>query len=165
MATQFLARIDSRLIHGQVVAKWLKTIHANHIIVIDDSLAKNSFMSNIYSMAAPPGCKVTIVTIEKALEQWNSDHLGIDSNSTIMLFKDVKTALSVWQQGLKLTQLQVGGLGAGPDRKTVFKNITLNAKDAADLALLSNCGVNIIFQTVPEDTPNTLKTILNGVSF
>ncbi len=165
MAANFLARIDSRLIHGQVVAKWLKTIQANHIIVIDDSLAKDSFMSNIYSMAAPPGCKVTIITVEKALEQWNSDRLGIDSNSTIILFKDVKTALAAWQQGLKLPQLQVGGLGAGPDRKTVFKNITLNAKDAAELTLLSSGGVAVIFQTVPEDTPSTLETILKDVDF
>ena len=33
-----LVRIDSRLIHGQVVTKWVKQTGANEILIIDDGL-------------------------------------------------------------------------------------------------------------------------------
>ena len=102
MAQIVLARIDSRLIHGQVVAKWMKTVNANQIVVIDDNLAKDPVMSSIYSMAAPPGCKVSILSIEKAVAEWKKDALGPSSNSTIVLFKDVRTALAACNS--RLTQ-------------------------------------------------------------
>lgn len=37
------ARIDYRLIHGQVITKWLKRSDANKIIVIDDPLSRDPF--------------------------------------------------------------------------------------------------------------------------
>lgn len=163
MAEIVLARIDSRLIHGQVVAKWMKTVNANQIVVIDDNLAKDPVMSSIYSMAAPPGCKVSILSTEKAVAEWKKDGLGPSSNSTIILFKDVKTALAAWEAGLILDRLQVGGLGGGPSRKAVFKNITLDGRDAEELTVLQNGGVKIFFQTVPEDTPGDLESALKAL--
>lgn len=37
------ARIDYRLIHGQVITKWLKRSNADKIIVIDDELYNDPF--------------------------------------------------------------------------------------------------------------------------
>ena len=42
-----LIRVDSRLIHGQVITKWLNYSKANVIVVVDDELSKDSFMSEI----------------------------------------------------------------------------------------------------------------------
>ena len=53
MANIKLIRIDFRLIHGQVVNKWIKITRSNKIVVIDDSLASNEFMRSVYIMAAP----------------------------------------------------------------------------------------------------------------
>lgn len=44
-----LIRVDSRLIHGQVITKWLNYSKANVIVVVDDELSKDSFMSEIYT--------------------------------------------------------------------------------------------------------------------
>ena len=42
-----LARIDDRLIHGQVMTSWLNYTGANKIIVIDDVTANDSFLTMI----------------------------------------------------------------------------------------------------------------------
>ena len=39
-----LARIDDRLIHGQVVTAWIKQYPINKILIIDDELSRNSLM-------------------------------------------------------------------------------------------------------------------------
>lgn len=54
MANIVLCRIDSRLIHGQVVTKWVGQSQANRIAVVSDELDADPFMKNIYLMAAPP---------------------------------------------------------------------------------------------------------------
>ena len=41
------ARVDERLIHGQVMTSWLNYTGANKIIVIDDVTANDSFLTMI----------------------------------------------------------------------------------------------------------------------
>jgi Phosphotransferase system, mannose/fructose/N-acetylgalactosamine-specific component IIB len=162
MANIVLTRIDSRLIHGQVIAKWLKKTNANSIVVIDDALSKDDFMKKIYLMAAPPGCKVKIISVVDAIASWNKDQLGPTGTSVIMLFKEVKSALDAYQRGLGVKHLQVGGLPGAPGRRVVFKNITLDENDAKNLKAIQDGGVDIIFQTVPEDKPSSLNSILKS---
>ena len=56
--------------------------------------------------------------------------------------------------------LKVGGLGGAPNRKVVFQNITLDDPDVETLEYLKGKGADIIFQTIPEDTPMKLDDIL-----
>ena len=56
--------------------------------------------------------------------------------------------------------MQVGGLGGGPSRKVVFQNITLDDADAKICEDLSAKGVSIVFQTIPEDAPQDVSSIL-----
>ena len=58
MAEIVLCRIDSRLIHGQVMTKWVNQVQANKIVVISDELAADDFLRSIYLMAAPSGVEV-----------------------------------------------------------------------------------------------------------
>ena len=58
MADINLVRIDFRLIHGQVVTKWVKQANANRIIIVNDMLAKDEFLASVYKMAAPSNVKM-----------------------------------------------------------------------------------------------------------
>ena len=53
-----LIRVDFRMIHGQVIVKWLKKTGANKIIAINDAIAFDPFLADIYRMAAPSGVAV-----------------------------------------------------------------------------------------------------------
>ena len=76
MAELVLTRIDSRLIHGQVVTKWVGQSGANRIIVVSDELVNDEFMKNIYLMAAPPSVKVDVYGTEEAGKLWKEDQFG-----------------------------------------------------------------------------------------
>ena len=60
MAEISLARVDFRLIHGQIIVKWRKVFEVNKIIVIDDILACDEFMTRVYASAAPSDVVVTV---------------------------------------------------------------------------------------------------------
>ncbi len=70
MANIVLCRIDSRLIHGQVVTKWVGQSQANRIAVVSDELDADPFMKNIYLMAAPPNIKVDCFSNQSFAAAW-----------------------------------------------------------------------------------------------
>lgn len=60
-----LARIDDRLIHGQVTTVWSKVANAQRIIICNDEVYNDEVRRTLLRQAAPPGMKVNVVNIEK----------------------------------------------------------------------------------------------------
>ncbi len=158
MAEIKLVRVDFRLIHGQVITKWMKQTNANRIIVIDDKLSKDPFMSQVYVAAAPPGVKVEMLSVDGAVASWNKNEMG--NGRLLILFKNITTALETAEKGFPLEKIQIGGTGAAPGRKVVYNQITLDQADADRLGKLESAGTEVYFQTIPEQTPASLEKIL-----
>lgn len=150
MTNVVLCRVDSRLIHGQVMTKWIQQAQANRIVIISDSVSKDLFLLDIYKMSAPPGIEIDCYSEEDAVKKWIEDEI---SGKVLLLFPDLKTVHNVLEAGIKVDKIQIGGLGGGPNRKVIYQNITLDDVDVEILKGFDDKGVEIIFQTIPEDTP------------
>ena len=158
MAEIVLCRIDSRLIHGQVMTKWVNQSQANKIVVVSDELAADEFMREIYLLSAPAGVKVECYGIEDTISHWSTNQF--ESGKVLLLLPDLKSVKKVYDGGVTVPEIQIGGLGGAPNRKVVFQNITLDDPDVEVLKYLQDKGVNIIFQTIPEDAPMKFEEIL-----
>jgi len=55
-----LARVDDRLIHGEVVSVWTPSLNVNRIIVVDDEVAADKFNKRVIKALAPNGVKVNV---------------------------------------------------------------------------------------------------------
>lgn len=142
-----LVRIDDRLIHGQVVAVWVKHIRTERIVIVDDGVAKDPFMQEVLRLAAPPGIKVDVRTIQEAIATLGEGSPQRDR--TMLLLKSPQVARQLFDGGVRFSHLNVGGLGAEPGRKLVFKNISMSDEEKAILKSLVKDGVKITLQTVP----------------
>ncbi len=49
-----LARIDDRLIHGQVATRWTKETNVTRIIVVSDEVAADTVRKTLLTQVAPP---------------------------------------------------------------------------------------------------------------
>lgn len=152
-----LCRVDSRLVHGQVVTKWVNQVGANKIVIIKDDLVNDPFLLSIYEMSAPPGMKVLCFDESSAKDK--IDELSNDSK-VLLLFADVASLKRVYDLGLELKNVQIGGLGGGPDRKPIYKNITLDDEDFNYLKSMHDAGVVIEFQIIPEDKPYEFEEVI-----
>ena len=150
-----LTRVDFRLIHGQVITRWLTQCQINEIVTIDTALSKDAFMQEVFKMAAPKGVKITIVNVEDAVKR--QQECAFDKNRVMVLFKGVAELNAAVQAGLKLEKVQIGGLGGGPGRKAVNNAITLDRADADTLLELEKMGIEIYFQTTPDYPSETLQ--------
>lgn len=144
-------RVDSRLIHGQVIARWAVKDRTQEIIVVDDPLVSDDFMKDIYVMAAPPGMPVQVLTVEEAAEKWHAGTIG--EKRTLFLFKDVAHGARLFKMDVPIKELQIGGLPSGPGKKLVYKTIALGAEDYPLLDEMVAKGVEVYFQMLPEEDP------------
>lgn len=158
MAELVLCRIDSRLIHGQVMTKWVNQSQANKIVVVSDELAADEFMLEIYLLSAPAGVKVECYGKEEAVSRWKEDRYG--KGKVLLLLPNVGSMRDLYDAGIEVRDIQVGGLGGGPNRKVVFQNITLDDHDVENLEYLKSKDVKVIFQTIPEDVPQSLEAMI-----
>lgn len=148
MGNCVLARVDFRLIHGQVITKWVKKTNAEMIIIADDDLAKDDFMGMIYANAAPKGMKVVIDTVETAAKKWVAGEYG--DKKIMILFKNVSACYEAEKKGLRVEKVQLGGAPNEPGKKKVTNEIFLNSEEAGKLKELHDEGVEIYIQAVPE---------------
>ena len=113
MAKIKMVRIDYRMVHGQIVAKWIKFRPVDRLILADDALVDDSFMGDIYRMAVPQKDVdiVKLTDIQEALDK--------KDDTVMLIFKDVKAAYTAIKNGLKLPELNVGAVQNGKGRKSV----------------------------------------------
>lgn len=162
MALTFL-RIDDRLIHGQVVTVWLRAIGVNHIVIVDDETADDPFLCEILSFAAPPGVEVEVHAVNDAVPRLQE--LGVSATKVCVLMRSPEAALRLHQAGVSFPALNVGGLGSAPDRTRIHKTISASEAEVADLQALAARGVRVEFQTIPDDIPVPLATVISRTTF
>lgn len=159
MSKIVLARVDSRLIHGQVVTKWLQQSAANEIVVVSDELEQDEFLQSIYLMAAPPGVEVIIKGTESVKNYWENE-AAAKNTKVLFLVPDLVTLKEMVEAGVVTEAIQVGGLGGGPSRKNVVKNINLSEEDVEILEGLLAKEMDVYFQAIPEETPVPIQKLI-----
>ena len=60
------ARVDDRLVHGQVMTAWVLHTKASKVIIVDDKAAKDSFMKMIMKSAMPSSLELEVLSVSSA---------------------------------------------------------------------------------------------------
>ncbi|MDU5086279.1 MAG: PTS sugar transporter subunit IIB [Anaerococcus vaginalis] len=153
MAKIKMARIDYRLIHGQVVAKCIKYNPVDRIILADDELVDDEFMADIYKMAAADK-KVDIVSIKnlnKCLE--SSD------DNVMLIFKNVDNCYKAVENGLILEEINVGASESTSERKQIIQGVSLSEKEIEKLDILGKKEIDVYSQSIPENSKISLENM------
>jgi len=153
-----LTRIDDRLIHGQVMTAWVKYTSGNRIIIVDDAVAGDPFMEKVLKMAAPKGISVDVYNTDEGAEALKQE--ANPKERVIVLVKYPKTIKFLFEKGVSFKEINVGGMAAGPGRKKFYKNISASPEEKEIFKDLSEKGVEINIQIVPDDRPISVKKLL-----
>ena len=153
-----LVRLDSRLIHGQVMTMWSKTNNVNYILAVDDASANDPVMTSIYKMAVPSTLGVAIMTVNEAAEKFKNNTLK--DKTYLVLIKDVETANRLYNEGFKFEELQIGNLVNTQGTKMLHNNSRLSEEHLPLLVDLKNKGVRIYTQSVPTEKAVDLEKYL-----
>lgn len=118
-------------------------------------------MAQVFLMAAPPGVKVAIRPIEKAVAAFKKD--VFKDKKLLILFKSVENAKKAFDLGFPMKALQVGGLGNGTNKVMISNELSLSEQEAEMLEAMQNEGVAVTLQVTPKDPAFTLHDALKEV--
>lgn len=154
-----LARIDSRLLHGQVATAWTKTTRPTRIIVVSDAVAKDELRKKLIQQAAPPGVKAHVVPIKKMIELAKDDqHFG--GQRALLLFENPQDVLRAVEGGVPLKTINVGSMAHSPGKVQPNKVLAFNQEDIDTFAKLKELGLNFDVRKVPSDSKGDMDEIL-----
>lgn len=143
-----LARIDDRLIHGQVMTAWVSYVGGKEILIVDDKVAKDPFLSAVITGAAPKHLKATAVTIEQATKEL-IEQKDNEEKKYVLLAKGPETFQALINNGVEISEINLGGMGSKQERKKLYKNIAASDAERKTFKELLDSGVDVYIQVVP----------------
>ncbi len=147
MSEVVMNRVDDRLIHGQVITGWTKLRNVNNIMIVDDEVATNQMMLDIFRFAAPPRVKIEAYTVERAAEKLRNLNQGTDR--IMLLTKLPKTFLRLIESGYKPTDINYGAMAHKPQSRNLAPNCDLSPEEIQDTEKLHQMGIRVWIQLVP----------------
>lgn len=153
-----LARVDERLIHGQVMTSWLKVTEANVIVVIDATSATNAFLKRILFAAAPKDITLLVMTEAEAAAWLKEDSPA--GEKVLILAKTPQPLLEMVASGVELKEIMLGNMGGAPGRKRFNRSISASAAEIQCFRDLIDRNIYVYCQMVPSDSKEDVKKLL-----
>ena len=154
-----LARIDSRLLHGQVATAWTKTVQPTRIIVVSDAVAKDKLRKNLIQQAAPPGVKAHVVPIDHMIKlAKDNQHFG--GQRAMLLFENPQDVLRAVEGGIPLKTINVGSMAHSIGKVQPNKVLAFDQNDIDTFNKLKKAGINFDVRKVPSDSKGNMDEIL-----
>lgn len=156
-----LARIDDRLIHGQVATRWTKETGVKRIIVVDDDVAKDNVRVTLLKEAAPPGVTSHVVDVAKMIRVYNNPMYA--KERTMLLFTNPASALALINGGVEIKSINIGGMAFKPGKTQVSDAVSVDATDIKAFEELHQKGIELEFRKVASDSRVNLMDLLKKV--
>lgn len=153
-----LARVDSRLLHGQVATAWTKATNPNRIIVVSDSVSKDKLRKKLIEEAAPPGVKANVVPISKIIEVAKDPRFA--NTKALLLFENPQDVVRAIDGGLEITELNIGSMAHSVGKVVVSKVISLDNDDINSFEQLKQKNIKFDIRKVPNDSQDNLDELL-----
>jgi len=143
-----MSRVDERLIHGQMALSWINAVSVDTVVVIDDASAHDEMATMLLEMAVS-GRVECIVCDQQHAAEVISQHMDQD---LFLCAKDPAVYLKLLQQGIKLPEVNIGGIYNAPGRKQLYKTVFLDDKTRQvilDIAKFE--GTKVEYRMVPQE--------------
>lgn len=155
-----LARVDNRLVHGQILSAWMPSLGADTLVVLDDEAARNTLVRSAMAIAIPPDVSFEVVPVAHALEALARVPAAARA---IVLVRDVTDATRAVAAGLVIDRLTLGNIHFSHGRHPVSQAVYLSPDEVGALEQLEAAGVAVELRTLPRDAPVPLAEVKKRV--
>lgn len=144
-----LARVDDRLIHGQVTEGWGKKFPPSFVLVVSDHVVCSEFESDICLAALPDAMQGRVVGVDSSPSYINE--MYENSVPSYVLFESPKDAYEAVVHGADITVLNVGGMHSTKGKRELADYIYVDDEDIYYLKALHEKGVKLDFRDLPDN--------------
>ena len=151
-------RIDHRLLHGQVVFPWSKSLQINRILVVNDEAANDEFKKMSLELSKPQGIKLNIFTVENTLTKISK--IEALSENIMMIFGNTKDVRQFCESYSNVKEINYGGIIKKEGSKQFSNAIFLTENEIEDAKVLKSMGIKQFMQQVPTSKKEDLNTMI-----
>ncbi|NCH57803.1 PTS mannose transporter subunit IIAB [Cronobacter dublinensis] len=144
-----LARIDDRLIHGQVATRWTKETNVTRIIVVSDEVAADNVRKTLLTQVAPPGVTAHVVDVAKMIRVYNNPKYA--GERVMLLFTNPTDVERVVEGGVNITSVNIGGMAYRQGKTQVNNAVSVDEKDIEAFKKLNARGIELEVRKVSND--------------
>ncbi len=153
-----LARIDDRLIHGQVATRWTKESKVSRIVVVNDDVAKDSVRSTMLKSVAPPGVTAHVVDVEKMIRVYNNPEYA--GERMMLLFTNPTDVVRLMEAGVAFKSINVGGMACKDGKKMITSAVAVDDKDIEAFKKLDAQNIELDVRKVSNDSRQYMMDLL-----
>lgn len=153
-----LARIDDRLIHGQVVLGWVPHVKPDRIVVANDRVAASDWERRFYTSCVPPDLKTSFFSTEEAAHRLTSELFL--QESLLLLFESGRDVLALLEAGVTFPQVNVGGLHYRENSVELLPFVFLTEAERSSLRELVKRGVTLSAQDIPSNPARVINSLV-----
>ncbi len=153
-----LARIDTRLLHGQVATAWTKAVSPTRIIVVSDAVSKDELRKSMIEQAAPPGVKANVVPVAKMIQVAKDVRFG--ATKALLLFETPQDALRAIEGGVDIKELNLGSMAHSVGKVVCSRSVAMDQDDVETIEKLMAKGIKFDVRKVPADSPEHIEDLL-----
>ncbi|WP_025902681.1 PTS mannose transporter subunit IIAB [Tatumella sp. UCD-D_suzukii] len=157
-----LARIDDRLIHGQVATRWTKETNVSRIIVVSDEVAADEVRKTLLTQVAPPGVTAHVVDVAKMVRVYNNPKYA--GQRVMLLFTNPADVERLAEAGVKITSVNIGGMAFRQGKTQVNNAVSVDQQDIDAFKKLNARGIELEVRKVSSDQKLKMMALIGKVA-
>jgi mannose/fructose/N-acetylgalactosamine-specific phosphotransferase system component IIB len=142
--------VDSRCIHGQIIAGWGIREQVARFILANDEVAADEWERNQYLALAGSDFETLVLSIPEAIARLRE---APDARRTMVITSSPGDALRLLSAGVKSEVLTIGNLEPGPGKQQLSPTVFIDEADRAALGRILALGVKVLIMPLPNSVP------------
>lgn len=143
-----LARIDNRLVHGQIVCLWAGAVGANLIVVAHDETAENQIEQSVMRMAASSlGYDTRFFTVQKTIDIIDK---ASSDQKILLICQNPHDLRRIIEGGVEIKEVDIGNLYYDKGDKKLSDKVAVSEEELKDLNYIKTHVDKIYIQDTPD---------------
>lgn len=149
------ARVDDRLIHGQVVQAWLPEFNIDEVVIPCPKEQEKRLNRNLLRLSLPFEYQLTVLEPAQCVR-----YMADSSKRILLLMGSLQDLQPLLEDGLQIKSVNIGGMHFKQGAQKLAENVFLDELDKTTLKILNDLGIGIETRAVPSSKSISVKEIL-----
>ena len=149
------ARVDDRLIHGQIVQAWLPQLNVDEVVIPCAAKNRNALNEGMLRLSLPYEYKLSIMDASR-VAKYTADA----KRRVFLLMGSLQDLTDLITNGVSVRSINIGGMHFKEGAQKLADHVFLDDNDKKSLRLAHELGIAIETRAVPNGPSISLKEVL-----
>ena len=149
------ARVDDRLIHGQIVQAWLPELTIDEVLIPCQKGKESCLNRGLLRLSLPYEYDLSVLDFVSAAR-----HVATSKKRIFLLMANLQEAKELIANGVQIKSLNIGGMHFKEGAQKLADHVFLDEQDKHFLKIIWDLGISIETRAVPNSSSISISEAL-----